>query len=270
MATAPPPRTSPQHSRSRDFSFARSPRWILGHVLVLAAVVAMVNLGFWQLRRLEERRDANARVVERSLSPPVDVATLAGSPVGAVEFRRVSATGTFDAAHEVLVGYRTSRGLPGYHVVTPLVLEGGDAVLVNRGFVPLPLAEQWPTDDAAPPSGEVEVTGLLRRSFDARSERIDAGSGQERATPILNNVDLDAIDAFVPQSLLPVHIELQRPRPVGFPEPLPPLDLGEGSHLSYAVQWFLFSTVAAGGWVTLLRRRGVTVNAREDHSPLAA
>lgn len=268
MATATPPRTSPPRGSSPDFSFARSPRWILGHVLVLAAVVVMVNLGFWQLRRLEERRDANARVVERSLSPPVDVAELAGSLVDDVEFRRVSATGTFDASHEVLVGYRTSRGLPGYHVVTPLLLEGGDAVLVNRGFVPLSLAEEWPVDDAAPPAGEIEVTGLLRRSFDARSDRVEADPAA--STPVLNNVDVHAIDAFVPQSLLPVHIELQRPRPAGFPEPLPPLDLGEGSHLSYAVQWFLFSTVAAGGWVVLLRRRAVTVSARGDHSPLAA
>ena len=237
------------------FAFARTPRWIAGHVLVLVAIVVMVNLGFWQLRRLDERREANARVVERSLSRPVPVDELADEPTADVEFRRVTATGTFDPAHEVLVGYRTSRGLPGYHVITPLVLDGGDrAVLVNRGFIPLSMAEEWP----GPPSGEIEVTGLLRRSFDARSDRIDEGDD----APVLNNVDVPVIDRYVPQDLLPVHVELQRPAPDGFPDPLPGVDLTEGSHLSYAVQWFLFATVAGVGWVTVIVRR--------SHSPADA
>lgn len=238
------------------FAFARTPRWIAGHVLVLVAIVVMVNLGFWQLRRLDERREANARVIERSLSRPVPVDELAEEPTADVEFRRVTATGTFDATHEVLVGYRTSRGLPGYHVITPLVLDGGDhAVLVNRGFIPLSMAEEWPD----PPPGEIEVTGLLRRSFDARSDRIDASDGE---APTLNNIDVPVIDGYVPQELLPVHIELQRPAPTGFPDPLPEVDLSEGSHLSYAVQWFLFATVAGVGWVTVIARR--------SHSPARA
>ena len=255
---------------ARDYAFARSPRWLLGHVLVLVAVVVMVNLGFWQLRRLDERRDANERVVERSLARPQPAEELATEDAEDVEFRRVVATGTFDAEHEILVGYRSSRGLPGYHVITPLVLSGEtsdadepQAVLVNRGFIPLSLAEDWPSADAAPPSGEVEVTGLLRRSFDARSDRIDASDGE---TPTLNNVDVPVIDPYVPASLLPMHIELQEPAPRAFPDPLPDLDLTEGSHFSYAVQWFLFSTVALVGWVTLLRRRAVTVNVRRSHS----
>jgi surfeit locus 1 family protein len=243
-----------------------SPRWIAGHVLVVIAVVVMVNLGFWQLRRLDERRDANARVVERSLSRPVAVAELADEPAADVEFRRVTATGTFDAEHEVLVGYRTSRGLPGYHVITPLVLDGGErAVLVNRGFIPLAMADDWPD----PPEGEVDVVGLLRRSFDARSDRIDEGDADDdggAGAPILNNVDVPVIDGYVPQPLLPVHIELQRPAPSGFPDPLPEVDLSEGSHLSYAVQWFLFATVAGVGWVVLVRRWAATVNPRRGHS----
>lgn len=247
----------------REYTFARRPPWLMGHVLVVVAIVVMVNLAFWQLRRLDERREANTRVVERSVTRPVDVTTLASEPIADVEFRRVTATGRFDADHEVLVGYRNSRGLPGYHVITPLVLADGRGVLVNRGFVPLAMADDWPVAAAAPPPGEVEVVGLVRRSMDARTDRLTPDSGE---TPVLDNIDVDVIGGHVPTRLLPVHVELQQPRPRGFPDPLPALDLGEGSHFSYAVQWFLFSAVAGVGWVALLRRRAATVNAREGHS----
>src|SRR5688500_10197108 len=151
------------------YRFARQPRWILGHVLVAVSVVVMVNLGFWQLRRLDERRAANELVVARSRQGPAALTELAARDVDDVEFRPAIAVGTFDAGREVLVGYRTSKGLPGFHVVTPLVLSGGGdgrVVLVNRGFVPLALANRWPVADAAPPPGVVDVIGLVRQSDD--------------------------------------------------------------------------------------------------------
>ncbi|HVM09041.1 MAG TPA: SURF1 family protein [Acidimicrobiales bacterium] len=249
---------------TRSYAFAREPRWIVGHVLVLIAIVVMVNLGLWQLRRLDERRDANELVLSRSNGPAVALSDLPLDAPADVEFRRVAFTGTFDADHEVLVGYRTNRGLPGYHVITPLVGADGDAVLVNRGFVPLSFADDWPVADAAPPAGEVRVVGLLRRSLESRTKTIDAAAAED-ATPVLNNVDVPVIDRYVPADVVPMFVELQEPRTRGFPEPLPDLDLGEGSHFSYAVQWFLFTTVAVIGWPIILRRRAIGVNARTRH-----
>ena len=51
------------------------PWWVVSHVLVLALLVLMVNLGFWQLRRLEERRDLNALQAERTATAVVPVGT---------------------------------------------------------------------------------------------------------------------------------------------------------------------------------------------------
>lgn len=257
-------------ARATMYRFARQPRWILGHVLVAVAVVVMVNLGFWQLRRLDERRAVNELVEARTRQAPAPLTSLlddAAAP-DEVEFRRATATGTFDPAHEVLVGYRSSKGLPGFHVVTPLVLDGGRTVLVNRGFVPLALADRWPVADAVPPPGEVTVTGLVRDSSDGGHEPEPPAAATngtstnttkaKSKTPRTNVIDVDAIATVLPAGrrgeLLPVQLELQQPVPPGFPDPLPPLDLGQGPHLSYAVQWFAFSAVAAGGWVLLLRR----------------
>ncbi len=37
------------------------------------------------------------------------------------------------------------------------------------------------------------------------------------------------------------------------PQPVARPELSEGSHLSYAVQWFLFSCAVAVGWVLAVR-----------------
>ena len=89
------------------YRFALRPRWILSHLFVLALVAAMVTAGFWQISRLQDKRDRNDRVAARTALAPVDVQGLAepGSfdTVSDLEFRRVTATGRYLPADEVLV-----------------------------------------------------------------------------------------------------------------------------------------------------------------------
>src|SRR5829696_8096941 len=129
------------------------PRWLVGTIVAVLLVVLFVNLGFWQLRRLDERRDRNALVEDRSSAPVqplaevVDPRTDVGR-VGAVVYRRASARGRYDADGEVRIRSRSLDGRPGEHVVTPLRLDDGNALAVNRGFVPLS------TDVPPPARGE--------------------------------------------------------------------------------------------------------------------
>ena len=44
------------------YRFLLKPRWILSHLFVAACVIAFINLGLWQLRRLDERKATNAEV----------------------------------------------------------------------------------------------------------------------------------------------------------------------------------------------------------------
>ena len=74
------------------------PRWILVHVGVIALVVLMVNLGFWQLRRLDEKRTFNATVTQRTALPVDDLSRIVSKAddltVTGLEWRRVAVTGT--------------------------------------------------------------------------------------------------------------------------------------------------------------------------------
>ena len=91
------------------YRFALRPKWILSHIFVLALVVAMISAGFWQLRRLDEKRERNERIETRTAQPVVPVEDLMGvgntdtDGVGEVEYRRVEAVGEYLLDDQVLV-----------------------------------------------------------------------------------------------------------------------------------------------------------------------
>ncbi len=240
-----------------SWRFARTPKWLVRHVLVVVLVVVMVNLGFWQLRRLDEKKDFKALVEARQESPPeevlglVDADTDPDDPAAEeVAHRSVRATGTYLSDETVVVENRTKDGLPGGWVLTPLDLGGGTALLVNRGWVGL---EEGAVPAIPPPEGTVEVEGLLLETQErGRFGPRDPGEGD---LEVLARVDIVRIDEQVPDRLLPAYLQLVASDPAERAvEPLGPAEPEEGPHLSYAVQWFIFSTIAAGGYGLLLRK----------------
>src|SRR3954462_14961701 len=163
---------SPSGTRS-SYRFLLSPKWILFHLLVIMLVVVMVNLAFWQLRRLHERREFNAEVRANATQPvvPIDHLRTDVAHHAPVEWRRVSATGTYVPGHQFRVVNRAQNGEPGKNVVDALQLDDGSLVLVNRGFV----SQNDPVPSA--PQGTVDVVGRLRESEGRRTgQQSDIGS----------------------------------------------------------------------------------------------
>lgn len=231
----------------------RSPRWLVGHVVVLVTVVAFVNLGAWQLRRLDERRTYNALVSERMVEEPVPVGELVGMDPEAAAYRRATATGTYRTDQEVLLSTRSHEGRPGHHVLTPLDT-GEQVLLVDRGWVPLDMDDP-PVAEAAPPSGQVTVEGVLFPSAEARrAGTLDGGPGP---LEFVSEVDVPVVADATSLPLLPLWLLAAEQEPAqGGALPLfaDPPELAEGNHLSYAAQWFLFALVVALGYPMLLRR----------------
>jgi cytochrome oxidase assembly protein ShyY1 len=235
-----------------DARFLLRPRWLLSHLLVVVLVVVMVNLGLWQLRRLDERRARNALVESRLDEPVAQVDALlapgaGGDALEEARFRRVTATGTYDDGATVVVRNRTQGGGAGAWLVTPLALAGGDRVGVLRGFVPF--GPDGSVVEAPAPTGTVTVDGLVvdPGSFD--------GTAPRDLAPLL------AGDGVLPGLVLaeesaPPEPAAADPAGVGTGALLavPPPEPGDGPHLSYAVQWFIFSTIAVIGYPLVLRR----------------
>lgn len=238
-----------------DWRFARRPRWVLSHLFAVAVVALFVSLGFWQLSRLDQRQQLNARIEDRASREPVPVADAlsAGSDGDSLDFVAVADRGRYVAQDQVVVRNRSQGGAAGSWVVTPLVTRSGTTVLVNRGFIPEVLA----TPDAVPvPPGEVDVTGWLRRS--QQRQGLGPADPAEGRIGALVRLDVERIDDQVAADLAPVWLQLGSQTPPvegGLPDPVPLPPLDEGNHLSYAVQWFIFATLGVVVYLLLLRKR---------------
>ncbi|MCB1000101.1 MAG: SURF1 family protein [Ilumatobacteraceae bacterium] len=231
------------------YRFLLRPRWLGFHLLVVAAVVGMVMLGLWQLGRWEDRKDFNAEVRDRAAEPVVSIEEIATVDVepDIVQWRTVTATGTYLPDEQVVVVNLSQQGASGVGVVTPFELGDGTLLLVNRGFVPD--AAEVP----APPVGTVELTGRLRASQERRLGGLTEGDGE---LDEVFRIDVPRLAEQLPGPVLPVYLDLlaSDPSEGDLPIPVPDPDLTEGPHLSYMVQWWIFATAVAIGWVLAVRR----------------
>lgn len=234
-----------------------SRRWWWVTLLVLAGMAVLARLGIWQLDRLEERRVANVQLVQALESPPVELtADFTAPDLNTFKDRLVTAVGEYDFTYQGIIKLKNFQGRSGVYLVVPLVLADGEtAVLVNRGWIPDAMVESYLAQIAQPETSEtVTVAGYV-----ALSEKLSRGGGNGSPSDDLAwfRIDVDQIQSQLPYRLLPFYViewaegeEMAEP-PLHLPREI---DLSEGSHLSYAIQWFIFTLILGGGYLLFVRR----------------
>ncbi|MFC4057123.1 SURF1 family protein [Planomonospora corallina] len=251
------------------YRFLLTRRWIALHIVVLLVIPAFVFLGRWQFGRFEERSASSDRITANLAAPPVpltELTTVGGAVREQDRYRAVTATGTFDAAHQLLVRRRTQNRAVGFYVLTPLVTGEGRAVLVNRGWVRAGVTADALPEVPAPATDQVTVTGRLRPAESEESTGIRDLDGLPAGQVML--IDTAAIAPGLPYELFGGYVELtgQVPAAAAAPEPVTEPDVGSGGglNLAYGVQWWLFIGVAVGGWLLLIRREAADLKAGAD------
>jgi len=216
----------------------------------VAGIALFVTAGEWQQGRMEQKLALRAKFDAAVAMAP---ATLPESVVDwpAWRYRPVVAEGVFDAARQILIDNKIEGGRAGYHVVTPLVLRDGRAVLVDRGWVAAgETRAQLPT---APQAGGVTVRGRVNiptANYFELSRDAPAGV-------VWENLDPSRFAARTGLSVLPIVVEQTAPTSVtdnlirNWPAP----DFGIEKHRIYMVQWYLFAATAAGLWMYFNLRR---------------
>ena len=233
----------------------REPRWLVLLAITIVVSATCIRLGLWQLHRLHERRAYNEAVRAGLSRPPIPLSQLvpdgARPDEAAIEYRRVVVTGSYDASREFVLYGRALNERPGNHVLTPLRMPDGRAVLVDRGWVPFSTSAP-PVTGATPPAGRVTVVAVLEPSDPPGKVGPD-----ETHITTTTTVDVPALSRQLPYRTLPVFAWLQSQSPAqpgGIPSPAPLPPLSEGPHEGYMLQWFAFAAVFSGGFVVLLSR----------------
>ena len=230
-------------------------------LLWLAVSAGMIALGRWQLARADEKIALlEAAEAARSAAPvPVSaLATDAEAVAAAAAYRRLAVEGRWLGDRQFLWDNRASAGRPGLEVVAPLALEDGRAVLVNRGWAPLPASRDAPPDLAPKAAGTVRLVGLASRP----SQGFSGGEAFVDGAPWprwLQWFDYDAVSRAIDRPLVPLVLQPERgadaPAADLLAENWVPAASGPEKHWSYAVQWFAMTAALAVLFVVVNLRR---------------
>lgn len=248
-----------------------SGRWIMLTLIVAGAAALCIRLGIWQLDRLSQRRAFNEHVnLMRSL-PPLRLPS--NEEVQTQEYRAAAATGTYDFEHQIAIRNQVHDGQYGFHLLTPLRFDDasnirggqGEAILIDRGWIPAQGnqdPQNWRTYDQSNPAVAKGVVRLGQSTVAFGNQTEPALPRAAEETPFWLLVDIGQISKQLPYPILPVYLQLDGSqnsdaKPIAA---LTEVDLSEGPHRGYAIQWFVFSALLLAGYPLYVRRheRGTT------------
>jgi surfeit locus 1 family protein len=226
-------------------------------VLVAAVLLAALTarLGVWQLDRADQKNRAQQALNDRRALPPLRPSALALQAADAAgqHSRLITLAGRWLPERTVYLENRQMDTRVGFYAVTPLLLDDGTAVLVQRGWLPRDQAERTRIVAPAAPPGRVTVRGRIAPGPGRIYDFAGAASGAIR-----QNLD---IESYARETALPL-------RPVSVVEEDGPTAAQDGllrhwaapaadvqKHYGYAFQWFALSTltIALYAWFQIIK-----------------
>ncbi|HEY4333015.1 MAG TPA: SURF1 family protein [Ilumatobacteraceae bacterium] len=232
------------------YRFLLRPKWILFHVAVLVAAVGMLGLARWQYNRLEQRNAFIDLVHGREAAEPQELTSLLGTtPLSQIEYARVTATGSYLTTGQMVDINQVEDGVNGSYILTPFQITGGPLIIVNRGFV-----EDRATIAPAP-AGTLVIGGTARASEPHTTGELTDNNSSDKT--LIRRVDLTEISKRIGSPVAPIFIDFIASKPTSTEPPIPvglPDLSGGPPHLSYTIQWCIFSTCAVAGWVFAVRK----------------
>lgn len=224
-------------------------------VIYLICLGILLGLGTWQVKRLFWKEALLASIAENMKAPPISVAAMENilKQTGSVEYRPVTVTGTF--MHQ---GERhflaTFKGEAGFYVYTPLQMENGRFVLINRGFVPYD-RKNAQTRQEGQLDGPVTINGLARDRLSAKPSSFVPDNDPVKNVFYWKDWFVMADSAGVPDldAQVPFFIDADdTANPGGLPiGGVTNIEL-PNKHLEYAITWYglaLALTIVVGAYV---------------------
>ncbi|HEY0200876.1 MAG TPA: SURF1 family protein [Burkholderiaceae bacterium] len=229
---------------------------MLVSLAALMAFAFMSALGRWQLMRAWQKEAQYAAMQARAVLPPLDGTALAGSDAAALLHHRVMLQGTWLPQWTVYLDNRQLDGRQGFLVVTPLQLQGGPAVAVQRGWIARNFEDRTRLAPIETPAGVVRLEGRIAppppRLLELAGTRVEPGFSRIR-----QNLELAAYGAQIHVPLLSAVSVLQTGADgEGMRRAYIPADSGAARNYGYAFQWFALAGLIAFlyVWFQFVRR----------------
>ena len=224
------------------------PKRLVIAIAALFGIALTASLGFWQWGRGQQRTALQEEIAARGNAAPVGVRELLEAPDGDARLlhRAVVLRGAWLAERTVFLDNRQMNAFPGFYVVTPLRLEGSQAVvLVQRGWAARNFERRESLPPVQTPAGTVEVRGRLAPP----PAKLYAFAAQEQGA-IRQNLDLAAFRAETGLPLLALSVQQAGPPSEGLLRQWPQAGSGAGKNYGYAFQWWAMATLIAilYGW----------------------
>lgn len=207
-------------------------------------------LGNWQGERAEFKRALQARYDTASQQAPVRIGATRLERES-VLYRRLEVEGVFDDAHTIFLDNRVMGGVAGYHILTPLRINGSAlAILVNRGWTAAG-ATRAKLPSVPPPPGRVKLEGM---AIDPHTRYIELAPAVPQGR-VWQNLDFERYGRVTGLTLQPVLLLQTSHQADGLQRAWDRPDTGVNAHVGYALQWYgLAATLLALWLVTNVRR----------------
>lgn len=214
-------------------------RFWLVTLAALVSVALTLALGRWQLGRAAEKEALQASIDARADLPLLDARSLSGGADGGdLLHRRIAADGQWVAERTVFLDNRQMHGRPGFFVMTPLRLDNGPVVLVQRGWVPRNFEDRTRVPQITTPTGPVRVEGRIALAPSRLYDMGEAGTGAIR-----QNLDLAPFRLETGLPLVALTIQQTGAPADGLQRDWPQINSGVDKHYGYAFQWFGLSAL---------------------------
>jgi surfeit locus 1 family protein len=213
-------------------------------VCAVPAFLMLAGLGTWQFQRLDWKTDLIAERQARSQGPAVALPGGIEDPA-VLEFTLVEVTGTFLHDREMHLGARTRRGNVGFDVVTPLRLEDGRGLLVDRGWVP-PERRDPESRPLGQIEGSVTLQGLVRTGGWKGYDFVRPENDPEENLYFWLDLPVMTARAGLEDPVTEIYVAAgPEPNPGGFPIGGQTRIEIPNDHLQYAITWYALALALA-------------------------
>lgn len=233
---------------------------ILIIICITLGFAFLASLGVWQVKRLMWKEALLDRVQQAVKAPPVPLSDIEAVLAAGddIEFRPSFAEGTFDHSREQHY-FSTHKGRSGYFIYTPLRLDDGRVLFVNRGFVPMTLKAQADRKEGLV-TGRQRVEGLARSAPVEKPNSFVPNNDLEKNIFYWKSLSQMAARGYdkTEQSFVPLFLDADAsPVPGGWPVGGVTRVTFPNNHLQYALTWFglAFALLGVGIWFLVSQRR---------------